>query len=129
MSRLPRVREQLLVLHRALLAAQRVGHEREHGRVGAGRFLELVVNAPEFAWLQPMTALIVALDEALETALRAPAAEAAELETAYLADARKLLRVDAEGSEFSRQYAQALHEAPDVLFEHGVMMRLLAGPA
>jgi hypothetical protein len=49
-----------------LLDAQRAAHEREHGKVTAGAFLELVIGAPEFAWLRPMTALIVAIDEAID---------------------------------------------------------------
>jgi hypothetical protein len=57
-----------LALHRALLDAQRITHEREHGKVTSGAFLELVIGAPEFAWLRPLTALIVGIDEALEEA-------------------------------------------------------------
>jgi hypothetical protein len=51
-----------------LLDAQRVAHERDHGKVTAAGFLELVIAAPEFAWLRPMTALIVAIDEAIDEA-------------------------------------------------------------
>jgi len=68
MSRLETVRHELLALHRALLDAQRLVHEREHGKVTSGAFLELVIGAPEFAWLRPLTALIVGIDEALEDA-------------------------------------------------------------
>jgi hypothetical protein len=68
MSRLDTVRHELLALHRALLDAQRVVHERAHGKVTSGAFLELVIGGPEFAWLRPLTALIVSIDEALEEA-------------------------------------------------------------
>jgi hypothetical protein len=68
MSRLQTVRHELLSLHRALLDAQRVAHEAAHGKVTAAAFLELVIGAPEFAWLRPMTALIVAIDEAIDEA-------------------------------------------------------------
>jgi hypothetical protein len=68
MSRLETVRHELLTLHRALLDAQRIAHEREHGKVTAGAFLELVIGAPEFAWLRPLTALIVGIDEAIDEA-------------------------------------------------------------
>jgi hypothetical protein len=68
MGRLETVRHELLALHRALLDAQRVVHERAHGKVTSGAFLELVIGAPEFAWLRPLTALIVSIDEALEEA-------------------------------------------------------------
>lgn len=68
MSRLETVRHELLSLHRALIDAQRAAHERDHGKVTAAAFLELVIGAPEFAWLRPMTALIVAIDEAIDEA-------------------------------------------------------------
>lgn len=129
MHRLPQVRQQLLALHRALLTSQRVGYERVHGRLSSGAFLEQVVHAPEFAWLQPMTALIVSLDEALDLTKSATSEDAAQVEAAYLADAKKLLVVNAEGSDFERHYAAALQEAPEVVLEHGALVRLLGAAA
>ncbi|MDB4991510.1 MAG: hypothetical protein JWN04_6688 [Myxococcaceae bacterium] len=129
MHRLAQVRQQLLALHRALLASQRVGYERRHGRLSSGSFLEQVVNAPEFAWLQPLTALIVSLDEALDLGNSATAEDAAQVETAYLADAKKLLVANAEGNDFERHYAAALQDAPEVVLEHGALVRLLAAAA
>ena len=121
MTRLTRVRHELLALHRALLAAERITYERVHGRVSAGAFLELVIGAAEFAWLRPMTALIVAIDEVLDDKLVLAARDEAD----YLADVRKLLVPDPAGSEFERRYAAALHEVPDVVLAHGAVMREL----
>jgi len=68
MSRLDTVRHELLALHRALLDSQRSAHEANHGKLTSGAFLELVIGAPEFAWLRPLTALIVGIDEAIDEA-------------------------------------------------------------
>jgi hypothetical protein len=130
MRRLSTVRHQLLAVHRALLDAQRIRYEREHGRVSAGTFLELVIGAPAFAWLQPLTALIVALDERLDEPSPAAAYEHAEAalvegDASYLADVRSLLRADSGGSAFQRHYALALQEAPEVALAHGALMRVL----
>jgi hypothetical protein len=136
------MRRQLLALHRALLDAQRADFERVHGRVSSGAFLELVVGAPEFQWLRPMTALIVSLDEAIDAPARArrgkatatsAAAEAseegrdqAEVEAAYVADVRALVSADLDGSEAERRYAEALQNAPEVVLAHGALMRALS---
>lgn len=111
------LRHQLLTLHRALLDAARIAFEREHGRVSAGAFLGQVISAPELAWLQPLTALVVALDEALET----PEADSAP----ELAAIRELLLPRPDGSEFERHYAAALQAAPEVVLAHAAVMRAL----
>lgn len=54
----------LLEHHKLLLDVTRAEYEREHGRVEhAGAFLQLLIHAEPFAWLQPMTALLVELDD------------------------------------------------------------------
>src|SRR5579862_2837793 len=54
----------LLGIHKALLDHERARYERAHGRVeSAGAYLQLVINDPYFAWLGPLTQVIVAIDE------------------------------------------------------------------
>jgi len=158
MSRLETVRHELLSLHRALLDAQRVAHERDHGKVTAAAFLELVIGAPEFAWLRPMTALIVAIDEAIDEgnpdsprarrlallAAKKAAAEGAaapppevetsrstalETEALFLGDIRRLLTPDPEAGEFQREYARLLADTREVVVAHASVLRALALPA
>src|SRR5688500_17154335 len=62
-SQTAEARRALLELHRVLLEAVRVEHERENGRVGNAEMLQLVAYDPRFAWLRPVSELIVALDE------------------------------------------------------------------
>ena len=70
------VRRPLLRLHKALLEAERVGYEREHGRIAnGGALLQLVIGDPWFAWLRPMSGLIVLIDEHLEAKDERPADE------------------------------------------------------
>src|SRR5258706_12324570 len=58
------LRHSILELHKALLDAQRIRYEREHGRIqSAGELLGLVLEHPPFAWLRTLSALIARLGE------------------------------------------------------------------
>ncbi|HLQ02346.1 MAG TPA: hypothetical protein VK143_08630 [Burkholderiales bacterium] len=116
------IRHDLLDLHRALIGGEREDYERAHGRLADGEFLEALVNDPAFAWLSPLTALIVRLDELLEDEAPQPAAH-----DDCVAQIRKLLTPDPGGSEFQRRYAQVLQRRPDVVFAHGKTIRALKG--
>ena len=53
-----------------MIAVVRIEYEREHGRVASsGDLLQLVAFDPTFAWLHPLSELIVQLDELVETVL------------------------------------------------------------
>ena len=60
------IREQVLRLHEAIVAHERIAFERMHGRQSAGAFLDILVKDPGFAWLSGFTTLIVRLDELLD---------------------------------------------------------------
>lgn len=54
----------LLELHKTLLDAVRADYEREHGPVpGPGALLQLVTQDAAFAWLRPLSMLLVELDD------------------------------------------------------------------
>jgi hypothetical protein len=66
------MRNELLELHRAVLEAEKQRYERTHGRIAsAGEALQIVINDPQFAWIQPLSELIVALDR-VEEMLESP---------------------------------------------------------
>ena len=65
-ARLTAVRHGLLELHKALLDAERERYERTHGKVTAGKMLQLAFQDPQFAWLRSMSELIVRIDELLD---------------------------------------------------------------
>lgn len=57
----------LLEVHRTLIEATRYEFESAHGRIeNPYELLQLVESDPVFAWLRPMTSLLVQVDELLE---------------------------------------------------------------
>jgi hypothetical protein len=108
------MRLELLDLHRALVDAERRDYERERGRMTDRAFLAALISAPELAWLNPLTSLIVRLEELLEEKPLRPAA----VDDA-LAELRRLLRPAAEGEGFQRKYDAALQRSPEVVVAHG----------
>lgn len=115
----------LLRLHKALLDDERVAYERVHGRIPSnGVFLQLVLNDAWFAWLRPLSQLMVKLDEF---------SEEKELSTheevpALLSSVRTLLTPTEEGEGFGRQYHDALQRGPDVVLAHAAVRALLTQP-
>lgn len=64
---LRRLHSILLELHQALIDATRYEFESAHGRIeNPYEMLELVESDPVFAWLRPMTALLLQVDELSE---------------------------------------------------------------
>lgn len=121
-ERIEAARRGLMQVHRAIIDAERLRYERVHGRVdGAGRLLQLVINDPAFAWVRPLSSLIVRMDTLL--------AEEGTLDSdevdALIEQARRHLRPDAAGSEFARLYDRAIQESPDVVLAHGAALSLL----
>lgn len=123
-ARLADVRRALLRLHKTLLEAERVSYERGRGIVGgSGDFLQLVINDPWFAWLRPVSELVVHMDELLE-----PAQEATEGEAlAALGQAVSLVDPSNSG-EFGRRYREAMQVSPDVVLAHAELSKLLPRP-
>lgn len=113
------LRHDLLELHRVMVDDERRAYEAVHGKVGPGEFLQALVNDDAFAWLRPMTALIVELDEQ-------EAARGSD-RVSWVEQIRALLRPDPSGSEFQRRYDAMLQRSADVALAHGSMMRSLRG--
>ncbi len=115
------VRHVLLDLHKALLDAQRIRYEREHGRVTSSQaFLGLVLEHPTFAWLRAMSALIARLDEWMEEEDGAPE----ELDS-ILSALRSLIESEGKLASFSTPYWQIVNEVPEVLVAHVKLWRLI----
>jgi hypothetical protein len=111
---LEELRRGLLRVHKALLEDARIRYEREQGRIeGSGALLRLVLNDPWFAWLHPLSGLVVQIDELLAS----DDATSADGE-ALLNQARTLLKPDANGEGFQRRYHRAIQDVPDVLIAH-----------
>jgi hypothetical protein len=115
------MRRELLDLHRALVDSERREYERVRGRMTDRAFLEALIGAPELAWINPFTSLIVRLEEALEDDATKNAAENAHGAAVAdcVAEIRKLLRPNAGGHGFQRKYAEAMQRSPEVIVAHG----------
>ena len=108
------VRRGLLRVHKSLLEDARIRYEREQGRIaGSNALLQLVLNDPWFAWLHPLSGLVVAIDELLAADARTEGDA-----DALLNQARMLLRPDENGEGFQRRYHRAIQDVPDVLIAH-----------
>ncbi len=66
LQQLTSAREALLDVHKSLLDEERARYELTEGAInGSYHFLQLVIGDPWFAWLRPMSELIVAIDQLL----------------------------------------------------------------
>lgn len=109
-QRLEQLRDALLQVHKALLHAERGRYERVHGEIpGTTAFLQLAIHHEWFAWLQPVTATVVRIDD--RTMSRRAPLQAGEV-PGLLAEAAGLLRPDPTGTPYQRQFHGLLHEVP-----------------
>ena len=122
-ERLREVSSALLRLHKALLDDERAQFERVRGRIeSSGQFLQLVLHDEWFAYLRPLSALVVQIDELLD------AEEATKEEAdALIAQARAMLKPSETGSEFERRYYAAIQRDPEVIFAQREVLQLLKG--
>ena len=116
------LRNRLLSLHKILLDGERLTYERVHGKIASpGAFLQLLLNDSWFAWLRPVTSLVVEIDESLaskETAVTE------ELTQRFLDKARSLLTETEEGQGLGKGYFDALQRNPDVVIAHGDIIKV-----
>src|SRR5947209_20366371 len=117
--RLLEVASALREVHRALVEATRAAYERDVGPAGGpGQMLKLLTEDPYFAWLHPMSELIVDLDSLLTQELLPPGTVAAvRMEIDRLTQARD--------SPFWTKYAPFLQADPGVVMAHGRLRRAI----
>jgi len=120
--RLTEIRHALVRLHKALVDYDRVRYEKTVGAIQSpNHFLELLMRDPWFAWLHPLSELIVSMDQALDEKEPLTAATA----TALVKEAGALLVPTEEGHTFSKHYFDALQDEPDVVLAHGAVVQLI----
>ncbi len=121
-ERLQRLRNELLKLHKTLVDSERVTYEQAAGPIRSpNQFLQLLTGDPWFAWLQPMSQLIVAMDEALEEKEPLTAAGV----DALFRQVRLQLVVSEAGEGISKHYYEAMQRDPDVVLAHAEVTKVL----
>ena len=115
------LRRALLRLHKTLLDWERGGYERIHGRQSSNDLLNALLNDPQFAWLRPISQLIVRIDELLGEKTP-PMRHDVE---AVVSQVKVLTSPNAEGTIYERRYDTVLQEYPDAVFAHRDVLALL----
>ena len=115
------VRHALLRLHKTLVDWERNGYERIHGRQSSSDLLTALLNDPQFAWLRPMSQLIVRIDEMLDEKTPPMRNDV----DAVVSQVRTLTSPDESGNIYERRYDKALQENPDAVFAHRDLLALL----
>ena len=113
------LRTALLHLHKTLIDWQRAEYEMDHGPMATTQLLQVIFSDEAFAWLRPMSGLIVAIDEALEA--KPPESPS----TAPLIAQARELASPAAGTVYSTRYRAALQELPDAVLAHRDLVTLL----
>ncbi|MDB6124232.1 MAG: uncharacterized protein JWQ71_3225 [Pedosphaera sp.] len=109
------LRESVLALHKTLIDSERMAYEQTFGKLESqNKFLQLLISDPWFAWLHPLSELVVVMDEALE------GEEPVSMDRVkqFAEQTRTLLRASEEGQGFERSYYEALQREPDVVLAH-----------
>jgi len=112
----------LIPLHRHLIEAAKADYVFGYEAAAVGtpsQFLQLLQNDPFFAWLKPITGLIVDIDEMTRTDF-----ERADVD-GIVARAERLFGANAE-SEFTEKYVPMLQNHVDVAIAHAAVRPVLA---
>lgn len=119
------LRHSLLDLHKALIESERAVYEANVGPIESPHhFFQLLTNDAWFAWLRPVSQLIVAIDEALDAQepLTSDNVDVLINESVFLLIPAK------SGGEFGERYMAALQRDPQVVLAHAqVAKRIPSG--
>jgi hypothetical protein len=116
------LRDSLLALHKTLVDYERGSYEKTFGVIGSqNEFLQLLIKDPWFAWLHPISELVVEMDEMVDGKEPLTAGQVIQV----FAQVRALLKASEEGHGFERSYFEALQAEPDVVMAHAGVVRCL----
>ena len=115
-------RDKLLDLHKTLIDSERERYEKAIGPITSpNHFLQLLTTDPWFAWLHPLSLLIVSIDEVLEE--KEPLTDA--VAEALRAQARDMLVAAENAPGFAGHYYVALQQDPQVVMAHAAVINLI----
>jgi hypothetical protein len=122
-AKLGELADALRAVHKSLIESTRRDYEKTHGRISSPYTLfSLVAHDPAFSWLQPMTRLIVELEEV--PLRKSPPVAGDDLRRARHAVGEL---IGSEGADFTAAYLARVQADPDVAVEHGRLHALLRG--
>jgi hypothetical protein len=124
-ERAEELRRALLLVHRAILDAERADHERRHGAIGGPEFLRLLLNDLRYDWLRPLSELVIQFDETQDEAAKEGEPIPDERVEVLVDAARELLLPPKPGVAFGRRYADLLQREPDVVMAHAGLVQTL----
>jgi len=112
---LENLRQSILDLHKTLIDSERAAYEETFGPIESqNKFLQLLISDPWFAWLHPLSELVVVMDEVLD----GEEPVTAERVKQFRGQTKALLKASEEGQGFERSYFEALQREPDVVMAH-----------
>jgi hypothetical protein len=112
---LENLRQSILDLHKTLIDSERAAYEETFGPIESqNKFLQLLISDPWFAWLHPLSELVVVMDEAMDE----DEPITADRVTRFREQTKALLKASEEGQGFERSYFEALQREPDVVMAH-----------
>lgn len=112
---LSELHDALLRLHKILIESERSVYEREVAPIRSPNHLfQLLTGDPWFAWLRPISQLIVAIDETMDEQDKLTALSV----DAVMQQAVFILVPAENGGEFGERYVAALQRDPRVVLAH-----------
>ncbi len=108
---LPKLRNQLLSLHKILMLAERAMYEKEGNIIQSpNHLLQLLMTDERFAWLRELSQLIAVIDEAMEE--KPPMTR--ERADALVQEAKLLLQGGQKEGSFATRYAALMQRVPSI---------------
>jgi hypothetical protein len=115
----------LLGLHKAVLGTERRALEKVHGQLSGAQFLQIVSDPMRYGWLQPFSALILAIDDTLEVEEGDEGESDIATPEEMLDRARELLLPPKADTPFGRRYVSLMQREPELVLAHAAVAKLL----
>lgn len=111
----------MLRLHKVLVDHEKRIYESINGPINPGRFLGLLLESPDLAWLRRFSMLIVEIDEMFEL----DDGYTAEMIDAYIEKARGLVEMSDVDDDFRARYQAAIQQDIEAVALHEELKRTL----
>jgi hypothetical protein len=115
----------LLALHKALLGTERRLLEKVHGELSGAQFLQIVSDPVRYGWLQPFSALILAIDDTLDVKEGDEDVDEIATPEEMLDRTRELLLPPKSDTPFGRRYVSLMQREPELVLAHAAVAKLL----